>query len=295
MLLEPELLAAVEPDVALVSQLVALGRIMPEKTRDTARTVVRKVVDQLERQLANQLRQAVTGAINRSASVRRPRPADIDWNRTIRRNLKHYQPEYRTIIPETLLGHGRRRSSMRDIVIAVDESGSMAASIVYSSVMAAVMASLRSVDTRLVLFDTNVVDMTEELDDPVDVLFSTQLGGGTDINRAVGYCQGLIRRPTDTIFVLISDLYEGGVEKELLQRVASMQASGVSVIVLLALSDLGAPSFDHALAAKLAAMGTPAFACTPELFPALMAAAIERRDIGRWASDQGLVTSRPNS
>jgi Mg-chelatase subunit ChlD len=295
MLLEPELLSAVEPDVSLVSQLVALGRIMPEKTRDTARSVVRKVVDDLEKRLASQLRQAITGAINRSASVRRPRPADIDWDRTIRRNLKHYQPKYRTVIPETLLGHGRRQSAMRDIVIAVDESGSMAASIVYSSVLAAVMASLRSVDTKLVLFDTAVVDMTDELDDPVDLLFSTQLGGGTDINKAVGYCQGLITRPTDTIFVLISDLYEGGVEKELLQRVGTMQSSGVGIIVLLALSDRGTPSFDHELAGKLATMGVPAFACTPELVPDLMAAAIERRDIGRWASDQGLVTAHGNS
>ena len=295
MLLEPELLSAVEPDVSLVNQLIALGRIMPEKTRDTARSVVRKVVDDLEKRLASQLRQAITGAVNRSASVRRPRPADIDWDRTIRRNLKHYQPSYRTVIPETLLGHGRRQSAMRDIVIAVDESGSMAASIVYSSVLAAVMASLRAVNTKLVLFDTAVVDMTDELDDPVDLLFSTQLGGGTDINKAVGYCQGLVTRPADTIFVLISDLYEGGVAKELLARVAAMQSSGVSVIVLLALSDLGAPSFDHELAGKLASIGVPAFACTPELFPELMAAAIERRDIARWASDQGLVTTRASS
>ena len=292
MLLEPELLSAVEPDVHLVGQLIALGRVMPTQTRETARAVVRKVVDDLERRLANQLRQAIAGAVNRADVNRRPRLADIDWDRTIRRNLRHYQPEYRTVIPETLLGHGRRQSSLRDVIIAVDQSGSMAASIVFSSVFAAVMASVRSIATRLVVFDTSVVDLTEELDDPVDVLFGTQLGGGTDINRAVAYCQSLVARPSDTIFLLISDLYEGGVERELLQRVASLLGAGVTVVVLLALSDEGAPSYDHDLAGKLAAMGAPAFACTPELFPGLMAAALGRRDLGQWAAEQGVAIER---
>jgi hypothetical protein len=153
------------------------------------------------------------------------------------------------------------------------------------------MASIRAVSTRLVVFDTSVVDLTEQLADPVDVLFGTQLGGGTDINRAVGYCQQLVTRPADTILVLISDLFEGGVERELLQRVSELLGSGVSVIVLLALSDRGAPAFDHALAGRLAALGAPAFACTPDLFPDLMAAAIERRDLTQWAAANDLVTT----
>lgn len=292
MLLEPELLATVEPDLELASELIALGSVMPAETRETARTVVRKVVEDVERKLASPLRQAVTGALNRAALTRRPRPRDIDWDRTIRRNLRHYQPAYRTVVPETLLGHARRASALRDVVIAVDQSGSMAASIVYSSIFAAVMASIRSVETRLVVFDTSVVDLTDLLADPVDVLFGTRLGGGTDINRAVGYCQTLIRRPNDTIFVLISDLFEGGVERELLQRVSELLAAGVAVIVLLALSDRGAPSYDHGLAARLAALGAPAFACTPDHFPGLMAAAIERRDVARWAGEQGIAVER---
>jgi Mg-chelatase subunit ChlD len=293
MLLEPELLSTFEPDLELASQLIALGGVMPAETRETARQVVRKVVDDVERRLAGPLRQAVAGALNRASLTRRPRPRDIDWDRTIRRNLRHYQPDYKTIVPETLLGHARRASALRDVVIAVDQSGSMAASIVYSSVFAAVMASIRSVDTRLVAFDTSVVDLTDLLADPVEVLFGTQLGGGTDINRAVAYCQTLIQRPTDTIFVLISDLFEGGVERELLQRISELLTSGVTVIALLALSDKGAPSFDHGLAAKLANLGAPAFACTPDHFPGLMATAIERRDVGRWAAEQGIALERP--
>jgi len=289
MLLEPELLETVEPDVNLVGTLISLGRAMPSKTRETARVVIRKVVDEIERRVANAMRQAVAGALNRTTVTRRPRHADIDWDRTIRKNLRHYQADYRTVIPEVLLGHARRQSSLRDVVIAVDQSGSMAASVVYSAVFAAVMGSIKAIQTKLVVFDTAVVDLSDELDDPVEVLFGTQLGGGTDINGAVGYCQTLIRRPADTIFVLISDLYEGGVEDELTKRVASMVSSGVTVIVLLALSDEGAPSFDRRLAAKLAGLGAPSFACTPDLFPDLMAAAIGRRDIGAWAAERDLV------
>jgi Mg-chelatase subunit ChlD len=291
LLMEPELLGSLEPDVHLVTQLVALSKAMPSETRDTARQVIRKVVDDLERRLAEKTRSVISGAIARADVTRRPRARDIDWDRTIRKNLRHYQPEHRTVIPETLLGHGRRSSSLRDVVIAMDQSGSMAASVVYSSVFAAVMTSIRAVQTRLVAFDTEVVDLTDELADPVELLFGVQLGGGTDINRAVGYCQSLITRPTDTVFVLISDLYEGGVEDDLLKRVASMLSAGVTVVVLLALSDGGAPAFDRRLAAKLSAMGAPAFACTPDLFPDLMGAAIARRDVAVWAAEAGITVA----
>jgi hypothetical protein len=162
---------------------------------------------------------------------------------------------------------------------------------VYSSVFGAVLSSLRSVRTRLVVFDTEVVDLTEDLEDPVDVLFGVQLGGGTDINRALAYCQGQITRPTDTILVLISDLYEGGIAEEMLRRAAAIVGSGTTLIALLALSDSGHPSFDSNHAAALAGIGVPAFACTPDLFPDLMAAAIERRDVSVWAATNNIATS----
>jgi hypothetical protein len=282
----------VEPDINLVGTLISLGRAMPAKTRDTARVVIRKVVEDVEKRLADALRQAISGALNRSEVTRRPRPRDIDWDRTIRKNLRHYQPAERTIIPETLLGHGRRQAAAREVIVAVDQSGSMAASVVYSSVFAAVMATIRSIRTRLVVFDTAVVDLTDDLDDPVEVLFGTQLGGGTDINGAVAYCQTLVQRPSDTIFVLISDLYEGGVEADLVKRIGSLVNAGVIVVVLLALADDGAASYDRRVAAKLSALGAPSFACTPDLFPELMAAAVGRRDVAAWAAERGLVVTK---
>ena len=292
MLLQPEMLQGVQPDVHLVANLMALSRVIPAGTKETARRVVRQVVDELMKRLEEPMRAAVTGALDRSQRNRRPRLAEIDWHRTIRANLRHWQPTHRTVIPETLHGFGRKaRRPQREVVLCIDQSGSMANSVVYSSIFGAVLASLPAVSTKLVVFDTAVVDMTEQLDDPVDLLFGVQLGGGTDINGAVAYCQSLIREPRNTIFVLISDLYEGGVEPQLLRRAASLVESGVQCVALLALSDEGAPAYDRALAAKLAALGVPSFACTPDAFPGLMAAAIRRDDIGAWAAWQGIVTA----
>jgi Mg-chelatase subunit ChlD len=293
MLLQPEMLENAQPDVHLVANLVALSSVIPAGTKDTARAVVRKVVDELMKKLEEPMRSAVSGALNRSQRNRRPRHSEIDWNRTIRANLRHWQPEYRTVVPQTLVGYGRKaRQPQREVILCIDQSGSMAASVVYSSIFGAVMASLPAVATRLVVFDTAVVDMTEQLQDPVDLLFGVQLGGGTDINGAVGYCQSLVREPRNTILILISDLYEGGVEANLLRRANELVEAGVQFIALLALSDEGAPAYDRDLAAKLAALGVPSFACTPDAFPGLMAAAIKREDVATWAAGQGLKTSR---
>jgi Mg-chelatase subunit ChlD len=293
MLLQPEMLQSVQPDVHLVANLVALSQVIPARTKDTARQVVRQVVDALLAKLEEPMRSAVAGALDRSQRNRRPRHAEIDWHRTIRANLRHWQPDYRTVVPQTLHGYGRKaRRPQREVVLCIDQSGSMAHSVVYSSIFGAVMASLPAVSTRLVVFDTAVVDLTDKLDDPVELLFGVQLGGGTDINGAVAYCQTLMREPRNTIFVLISDLYEGGVEEQLLRRASALVESGVQCITLLALSDEGAPAYDRDLATKLSALGVPSFACTPDAFPGLMAAAIRRDDINAWAATQGLVATR---
>ena len=292
MLLEPEMLEQVDADMHLVSTLLSLSKVIPEKTKDTARQVVRKVVEEMERKLSNPMVQAVKGSLNRATRTYRPRPNEIDWDRTIRANLKNYLPERRTIIAERLVGHGRKRSSLRDIVLCVDQSGSMATSVVYSGIFGAVLASIRAVSTRMVVFDTAVVDLTDDLQDPVDLLFGTQLGGGTDINRALAYCQQVITRPAQTILVLVTDLYEGGNAQEMLRRAAELVGSGVQVVCLLALSDNGTPSFDQHNAAALAGLGVPCFSCTPDLFPDMMAAAIQRQDLNQWAARNDIVTVR---
>jgi hypothetical protein len=296
MLLEPEFLAAVEADVNLVATLVSLRNIMPERTKALARDVIAKVVGELIERLEARTAEAVRGAVDRSRRTRRPRFADIDWPRTIRANLRNYQPEHRLIVPETLVGMARRARRIVDldeVILCVDQSGSMAPSVVYASIFAAVMASLPSVRTQLVCFDTAVLDLTDELADPVEVLFGVQLGGGTDINQAIAYCEGKIARPSKAHLVLITDLYEGGDAEALLGRLARLTQAGVNVVSLLALSDQGRPAYDPRLAGRVAALGIPVFACTPDLFPDMMAAALKREDMSVWAAAVDIQTVRP--
>lgn len=291
MIYEPEILEKATPDINLVVTLMELGKLIPSKTKETARIVVRKVVDELIQKIEQKTIAAIQGAIDKSQSKRNPKYHEINWSATIRKNLKHYQPEYKTIIPELLLGYGRKsRKSLKDIILCLDQSGSMGRSVVYSGIFGSVMASLPNVKTKMVVFDTSVADLTEDLKDPVDLLFGVQLGGGTDINLAISYCQDLVTKPDDTILVLITDLYEGGNVEEMHRRIDELLAAGVQVICLLAINDQGTPYYDKENAKILTEKGVPVFGCTPDLFPDLMAAAIKKQDINKWAGDQNIVT-----
>jgi Mg-chelatase subunit ChlD len=294
MLLEPEFLAAVEADVHLIADLIALRAAMPEKTKDTARQVVAKVVKAMLEKLESRTVAAVRGALNKQRRTSRPRFSDIDWPRTIAKNLQHWQAEHRTIVPERLVGYGRhaRHSNLENVILCVDQSGSMATSVVYSSIFAAVLASIPAIATRLVVFDTAIVDLTEDLKDPVEVLFGVQLGGGTDINQALAYCERLMTEPARTHLVLISDLYEGGNAPEMLARAEALVGSGVNVVVLLALNDDGRSAYDPRHATAFASMGCPVFACTPDQFPELMATALKRGDIWEWAAARDIALVR---
>lgn len=289
MLLEPELLESIEPDVELVGTILSLNKIMPEKTKHTARIVVQRVVKELEKKLRNPLREAIQGALNKMVRNRRPRHNEIDWHKTIRANLHNYQKDLGTIIPEHLRGYGKKGNALKHIILLVDQSGSMATSVVYSGIFSAILASLRSVKTNIVVFDTNVVDLTETLPDPVELLFGTQLGGGTDINKALTYTETLITNPSDTILVLISDLYEGGNQGELLRRAAAIQQKGTQLIALLALNDKGAPIYNEEVAQQMGSLDIPVFACTPDKFPDLMATAIKKENIHEWIAREGFV------
>jgi hypothetical protein len=186
----------------------------------------------------------------------------------------------------TITPHAKQRT--RDSF----QFGSMATSVVYSSIFAAVMVSIPALTIRFVAFDTSIVDLTEMLADPVEVLFGVQLGGGTDINRALAYSQGLVRQPAKTHLVLITDLFEGGDRDALFARAADIIASGVSVIVLLALGDSGKPAYDPSAAQHFAGLGAPVFACAPDKFPDLMTAALRKGDIHAWAAGDDIALIR---
>ena len=285
----PEFLETVEVNIEMVTTLMSLSRKMSPKVKESARIVIRKMVKELEEKLTNPTKQAVKGALSRSVRNNRPKFREIDWDKTIKANMKHYQTAYKTIIPERLIGNGKKGQSIqKHIILCIDQSGSMGTSVVYSGIFGAVLASISSLKTRMVVFDTAVADLTEDLKDPVDILFGVQLGGGTDINKALAYCQTQITRPDDTILILISDLYEGGDEKQMLRRVAEIKNSGVNFITLLALNDEGTPYYDTRNAGTFAAMDIPCFACTPDQFPSLMATAIQRLNIYDWMNQHNV-------
>ena len=285
LLTEKEMLANITPDVHLVATLMSLSHVIPEKNKALARQIVQKVVDELMQKLQAPTQQAVLGALNRATRTRNPRFREIDWHRTIQKNLKNYQPEYQSIIPEVRIGYGRKRKAVRDLILCLDQSGSMGTSVIYSGIFGAVLASLPALRTRMVVFDTAVVDLSDQISDPVELLFGVQLGGGTDIDRALAYCQSQITRPTDTTLVLVTDLEEGGNAQRMRKRMAELVASGVQFIVLLALNDDGAPYYDKSHAEYLASLGVPAFACTPDHFPNLMAAALNKQDLSLWVAE----------
>jgi hypothetical protein len=286
LLFEPEMLKNVEPSPQLVGTLMSLKGRIPERTKETARIVVRALVDKIKRLLEQKIRQAVMGALNRNEHSPLPHAPSIDWKWTIGRNLKNYQPTLGTIIPDKVYFFSRaQRTNKWTVIVDMDQSGSMAESVVYGSVTGSIFASLAALNTRVVAFDTEVVDLTEQCgSDPVDMIFGVQLGGGTDINKSVAYCEKFITDPAQTIFFLITDLFEGGNQAQLVRRLKEMVESGVRVICLLALSDSGIPSYDDRLAKKISEFGVPCFGCTPNKLPELIEGVLKKQDLKALAA-----------
>ena len=275
LLLEPELLDTLEPDLNLASTLLMLKDQIPKKSKEAARAFIRRIVEEINRLLENDMRRAVTAALNRRAHSPLPAAAALDFSYTIRRNLKNYNKELGAILPERVWFFDRAsRVNRWHVILNIDQSGSMGQSILYSSVMACVLASMSAVRTSVVAFDTQIMDLTPLCADPVDLLFGFQMGGGTDIAKSVAYCQELVESPAKTLFFLISDLDEGGNRAALLRRLEELKASGVTVVVLLAIADGGKPYYDAQTAQRVAAMDIPCFACAPEKLPELLERAL---------------------
>ncbi|HEU5057141.1 MAG TPA: VWA domain-containing protein, partial [Kofleriaceae bacterium] len=281
LLFEPETLPYLEKNVDLVATILSARALVPDEAREIARGIVREVVEELRKKLESQVRTAVYGALRRTAHSPIKLARNIDWRKTIGKNLRGWDRARRVLVPDTIhfFANQRRRHEW-DVALVVDQSGSMAESVVYSGVMAAIFASLDVLRTRLLFFDTEIVDATPLLSDPVELLFSTQLGGGTDINRAVAYAQEhFVERPEKTLFVLVTDLHEGGDAEQLVARMRQLVESRVRALCVLALSDHGRPSYDHQLAARLQEIGVPCFGCTPRLLVDVIERVLKNQDI----------------
>lgn len=288
LILEPELLENTEPDISLASAILTLKDMIPKRSKESVRAFIKKIVEDINKLLEQDIKRAVTAAVNKREHSPIPSASALDYKMTIRRNLKHWSPELKTLIPEHFYFFERAAVSAANkwtVILDIDQSGSMGESVIYSSVISCILASMAALKTRVVAFDTNIIDLTDKCSDPVDLLYGFQLGGGTDIDKSVAYCGQFIENPKKTLFFLISDLCEGGNRAAFIRRMEEMKALGVTVVCLLAISDRGKPYYDESIANKLAAFGIPCFACSPQLLPELLGFAIKGRDISEFSKN----------
>ena len=288
LLFEPELLENLEPDVGLASTILMLKEQIPKRSKESVRAFIKKIVEEINKLLEQDIRRAVTASINKRKHSPIPSAAAIDYKMTISRNLKNYNKELGTIVPEHFYFFDRTSTTAANkwtVILDIDQSGSMGESVIYSSIVSCILASMSSLKTRIVAFDTNIVDLTEKSDDPVDLLFGFQLGGGTDIDRSIAYCEQFIENPRKTLFFLISDLDECGNRAGMLRRLEEMKSAGVTVICLLALAEGGKPYYDAQMAQKVATMGIPCFACNPQMLPTLLERALAGQDLAQFEKE----------
>lgn len=269
---KPEILERIEPNRELVKTLLTHRDLMNEKTRALARKIIDQVVQELKQKLKLQVEPAITGAIRRDKHSPRRVARNLDLRRTLRRNLHNFDAESGRLLVDRLYFHAAERKSRPwHVIVAVDQSGSMLDSAIFSAVMASIFAELPSVRTSLFLFDTDIADLSDQVGQPVDVLLSLQLGGGTDITRALQYAYQLTRQPARTIVVLITDFYEGRAERDLVQQVKEMSQAGLRMIGLGALGYDARPEYNKTTAAKCRKAGMDILSCTPEKLAEAMA------------------------
>ena len=265
LLTDPEVLRRLEPNKELLKTILELKHMMKGDVLRMAREIVRKVAEEIARKLEQEIRVSFFGQINRNASSPVKSARNLDMKKTIRMNLKNYDTENRQLVLKNVYFNSRmKKYNQWRVIICVDESGSMLDSVIHSAIMAGIFAKLPMLDTKLVIFDTNVVDLSGYVEDPVEALMSVQLGGGTNIAGALNYCEGLIDFPFRTMVVLVTDLYEGGGYQRLYSTAKGIIESGAKLVVLTALDMDANPNYDRNAAAVLADMGAFVGAMTPE-------------------------------
>ena len=260
-----DVLERIEPSPSLLRAVLQTKHLMNPAVLAAARRIVAEVVRRLMDKLATEVRQAFAGPRDRRRRSRLKIARNFDFAHTVRRNLARWDPQRRRLFVESLqfISRSRRHAQRWDIILLVDQSGSMVDSVIHAAVTAACLWNLPGMSTRLVAFDTAVVDLTRDVADPVELLMKVQLGGGTDIAKAVAYAQGHVANPARTLIVLISDFYEGGDPGELVRRVQALVQAGCRVLGLAALDAQAKPNYDRETAARLVKVGAEVGAMTP--------------------------------
>jgi Mg-chelatase subunit ChlD len=262
---DPEVLAKLEPSYELLKTVLSYKGLMKGDVLEIARRIVRQVVEELRRKLAKEVHQQLWGKLNKQRRSRLKVFKNLDFRRTIRANLRHYDRDRRQLVLETLHFFSRVDHHLPwHIIMAVDCSGSMLDSVIYSAVMAGIFKGLPSLRVSLLAFDTGIVDLSDEIDDPTELLMSVQLGGGTNIGGALGHCETLVRSPSRTILIVVTDFFEGGPSEVMLASIKRLRESGVRVLGLAALDRTAQPCYDRQMAERCVAAGAEVAALTPQ-------------------------------
>lgn len=261
---DPETLERLQPNQQLLRTILSLRGSLHADVLHVARRIVRQVTDEIRRRLEPDVRAILAGRLHRFRHAPFPSLANFDIAGTVRTNLRHWDARRQRLAVERLRFFDRNQRRLPwDVILCVDQSGSMVDSVIHSAVMAGILAGLPSLRVKLVVFDTSIVDLSEHLDDPVETLLRVQLGGGTDIGQAVRYCSQLVDNPHRTVFVLVSDFCEGAQPSELVRAVRKLAEARVRLLGLAALDDQAAPAYDRTMAEQLAACGMEIAALTP--------------------------------
>lgn len=262
---DPEVLNKLEPSYELLKTVLSFKGLMQGEVLEVARRIVRQVVEDLRRKLAKEVRQQLWGKLNKQRRSRLKVFKNLDFRRTIKANLKHYNRDRRQLVLETLHFFSRVEHHLPwHIIMAVDCSGSMLDSVIYSAVMAGIFKGLPSLRVNLLAFDTAIVDFSDEVDDPTELLMSVQLGGGTNIGGALSHCETLVRHPSRTIVIVVTDFCEGGPPDAMLASIKRLRESGARVLGLAALDQTAQPCYDRQMAERCVAAGAEVAALTPQ-------------------------------
>lgn len=265
LLTDKKVLEQMKPDMSLLKTVLQLKHLMKGEVLETAKKIARAVAEELSEKLAQSTRQALTGRLDRNSRSPVRSARNIDIHKTIRRNLKNYDKENETLVLKDVYFSSRvKKYNKKTVIIAVDESGSMLGSVIYSAVMAQIISKLPFAEIKLVIFDTEIVDLSGMVEDPVEVMMSVQLGGGTDIGKALSYCESLIQTPSDTCVLCVTDLCEGGYPHILLNTAQNIMTSGAKLSFLTALDECANPVYDKNMGQLLADMGAFVGALTPD-------------------------------
>ena len=282
LLKEKELIDSLVPDINLAANIVSMKHLIPDDAKSAARLIIEKIAQKFSEDIGFKLIEKTRGAINRSVITRRPKPNQINWFRTIRQNLKYYEPEVESIILKQLIGNKPQGKHFDRIYLVVDQSYSMTGSLIYAGLTAGILSRLPALNIHLILFSNEIADVSDQLDDPVELLFGLQLGGGTDIHKALAYVNKIMDKPEKSIVILISDLFEGGSETGVLAEFAEMTANGVKSICIPSLSDENQPAYDKKLAQRIRNVGVPVFNCSPNQLPELFNELIRNGQLDRF-------------